>query len=189
MSNDVMRFLRLSERGFSLPELMLTVAIAGTVMAIAMPVMTDVSDSMKLNAASREVEREFQSARLKSVSTNRILRVRLNCPADGYYRTVEYVGSAAVDNATNRCLQTSYPFPAADNDIMTRPNYDGPVRTLPLGATVTSSILEFRPDGTAATVVSNVSTAIATPVTVSVTRKGQTKSITINGAGKIQLQR
>jgi prepilin-type N-terminal cleavage/methylation domain-containing protein len=184
-----MRFLRLSQRGFTLPELMLTVAVAGTIMAIAVPVMTDVSDASKLGAATRELEREFQSARLKAVSSNRILRVRLNCPAAGYYRTIEYVGSSTVDNATHRCLPTAYPGGDADNDVMTRPNYDGPMREMPLGATVSDGILEFHPDGTARTVVSNVSTAIATPVTVTVTRKSKTKSMTINAAGKIQLQR
>ena len=109
-----MRSPRRAERGFSLVELMLTIAFAATVLTIAVPVMTDVSDSSKLNGAAREIEREFQSARLKSVSTNRLLRVRLNCPGTGMYRTVEYVASAAVDAATNRCSDSAYPFPPAD---------------------------------------------------------------------------
>jgi Tfp pilus assembly protein FimT len=182
-----MRRPRSAERGFSLVELMLTIAFAATILTMAVPLMTDVSDSSKLNAAAREIEREFQSARLKSVSANRLLRVRLNCPGTGMYRTVEYVASAAVDDATNRCSDSAYPFPA-DNDIMTRPNCDGPVRMLPLGATVTSSILQFQPDGTAVTVVSNVVTPLTTPITITVTRKGKSKSITVNAAGKIQLQ-
>jgi Tfp pilus assembly protein FimT len=183
-----MRSPRRSERGFSLVELMLVVAFAVTVMTIAVPVMTDVSDSSKLNAAARELERELQSARLKSVSTNRLLRVRLNCPATGMYRTVEYVASPAVDNAANRCSESTYPFPPADKDVMTRPNFDGPVRILPLGATVTGSVLQFHPDGTAVTIVSNVVTAMTTPVTITVTRKGKSKAITVNAAGKVQLQ-
>jgi hypothetical protein len=103
------------------------------------------------------------------------------------YRTVEYVASPAVDDATNRCSDSAYPFPA-DSDVMTRPNFDGPVRLLPLGATVTSSILQFQPDGTAVTIVSDVVTPITVPVTITVTRKGKSKAITVNGAGKIQLQ-
>jgi prepilin-type N-terminal cleavage/methylation domain-containing protein len=182
-----MRSPHSAERGFSLVELMLTVAVAVTLLTIAVPAMTDVSDSSKLNGAAREIERELQSARLKSVSANRLLRVRLNCPGTGMYRTVEYVASPAVDDASNRCSDSAYPFPA-DSDIMTRPNYDGPVRQLPLGATVTTNILQFQPDGTAATIVSNVVTPITTPVTIIVTRKGKTKSITVNAAGKIQLQ-
>jgi prepilin-type N-terminal cleavage/methylation domain-containing protein len=182
-----MRHMRNAPRGFSVVELMLTVAIAATILTIAVPVMTDVSDGSKLSGAAREIEREFQSARLKAVSVNRLLRVRLNCPSTGLYRTVEYVASPAVDAATNRCSASAYPFPA-DGDVMTRPNFDGPVRKLPLGATVTSGILEFHPDGTAVTIVSNVATAIVAPVTITVTRKGKSKAITINGAGKIQLQ-
>lgn len=181
-----MGLLRLSERGFSLTEMMLTVAVAGAIMTVAVPMLGDVSQNAKLTSAARELEREFQSARLKSVTTNRALRVRLNCPTTGYYRTVEFLNNAA-DSATNRCLLSAYPFPA-DADLMTRPNYDGPVRTLPLGATVPSEVMQFQPDGTAYHVVSNVVTEITTPVSISVTRDGKSKAMTINGAGKIQIQ-
>ena len=113
-----------NERGFSLTELMLTVTVAATLLAIGVPVLRDVTEGSKLNGAARELEREFHSARLRAVSANRSLRVRLNCPAAGYYRTVEVLGTAA-DTATNRCLLSAYPFPA-DADLTTRPNYDGP---------------------------------------------------------------
>lgn len=188
-----MRSPRRAERGFSLVELMLTIAFAATVLTIAVPVMTDVSDSSKLNGAAREIEREFQSARLKSVSANRLLRVRLNCPGTGMYRTVEYLATPE-DTRTDRCSDSAsaFPFPPSDNDVMTRPNYDGPVRQLPLDATVTSTvsnILQFQPDGTAVAIVSNVVTPITTtPVTITVTRKGKSRTITVNAAGKIQLQ-
>jgi prepilin-type N-terminal cleavage/methylation domain-containing protein len=181
-----MAFKHLSDRGFSLTELMLTVAVAATLMGIALPVMRDVSESSKLGAATREVERELQAARLKSVTANRILRVRLNCPSTGYYRTVELLSDAR-DTAANRCLQSAYPFPA-DVDLMTRPNYDGPVRVLPAGATIANEVFEFHPDGTAYRVVTNVAQNITAPVTLTVTRYGKSKAMTINGAGKIQIQ-
>ena len=79
-------------------------------------------------------------------------------------------------------------LPAPDADVMTRPNYDGPVRVLPEGATVTSLVLDFRPDGTVANVVSNVPQNIDAPLTVTVTRNSQSRTVTVNGAGKIQLQ-
>ena len=44
----------------------------------------------------------------------------------------------AVDSAANRCLPAAFPFPADDN-LVTRPNYDGPVRTIPGGAAVTTA--------------------------------------------------
>ena len=114
--------------------------------------MKDMTASIKLNEAARMVEREMQDARLKAVSSNRVIRVRLNCPAAGYIRSVEVLGTAA-DTAANRCTTSAYPFPPADTDIMTRPNFDGPVRTLPGGATVTNQVLQFSPDGTAVNVV------------------------------------
>lgn len=181
-----MQFDSRSERGFTLIELLLTVAVAATLLAIGMPVLRDVTEGTKLNAAAREVERELQSARLKAVTSNRSLRVRLNCPAAGYYRTVEVLGTAA-DTLTDRCLMTAYPFPA-DNDVMTRPNFDGPARWLPNQATVTNGTIEFRADGTAHNVVANVAQPLAAPLTVTVTRNGRTKAMTVNGSGKIQLQ-
>jgi Tfp pilus assembly protein FimT len=174
------------QRGFSLTELMMTVAVAMTIMAIAVPVMTDLSATTKLNEAARMIEREFQDARLKSVSTNRALRVRVNCPAVGFVRTVEVLNTAA-DSAANRCFQNAYPFPADDN-LMTRPNYDGPVRPIPNAAAVTTVTYQFQPDGTVLSVVANVTTMMAAEQTVTITRANRSRSVKLNGAGKIQLQ-
>ena len=175
-----------TDRGFSLIELLLTVAVAATLLAIGVPVLRDVNEGSKLAAAAREVERELQSARLRAVTMNRSLRVRLNCPAAGYYRTVEVLVTAA-DNAADRCLLGPYPYPP-DNDVTTRPNNDGPVRVLPDGATVTTAILEFRPDGTSYQVVANVAQTIVAPLTITVTRNSKSKAMTVNGTGKIQYQ-
>jgi prepilin-type N-terminal cleavage/methylation domain-containing protein len=182
-----MSAIRRSQRGFSLVELMMVIAIAGTLMAVSVPALMDLSESSKLNTASRAVERELQSARLKAVSTNRLLRVRLNCPAEGYFRTVEVLGSS-LDSDSNRCLLTAYPFPAADTELATRPNHDGPLRILGEGATVTTAVIEFRPDGTAAEVVSDVAQNIGTSVSITVTRREKSRTVSINGAGRVQLQ-
>lgn len=178
---------RSTANGFTLVELLLVVALVGTMAAVALPVMKDMTASIKLNDAARMVVGELQDARIKAVSTNRVFRVRLNCPAVGYIRRVEFLATA-VDTAANRCLESAYPFPAADNDVMTRPNYDGPVRMLPTGATVTSTIVQFAPDGTANEVVGGVAQAIATTLTVTITRESKSRSVTINAIGKIQLQ-
>ena len=178
-----------ASRGFSLIELMVVVAFAGTLMAIALPILGDITQAAKLSEAVRGVERELQGARLRAVNSNRALRVRLNCPSAGFFRTVEVIGGgAAADVAANRCDLGPYPFPAADTDLMTRPNSDGPLRLLPLGATVTTTVFEFQPDGTTSIVVGGVAQAIAAPVTITITRSGKSKLVTINGAGKIQLQ-
>lgn len=175
------------DRGFTLTDLMITVAIFTTLAAVSVPMASNMTADIKLSEAARAVEGELQYARLRAVSSNRVLRVRMNCPAAGSLRTVEYLNAAA-DTATNRCSDSVYPYPAADDDVVTRPNYDGPVRTLPEFATVGTYIIEFHPNGTAMNVVANVATAITTPISITVTRKSRTRTITINGAGKIQYQ-
>jgi prepilin-type N-terminal cleavage/methylation domain-containing protein len=182
-----MLLLSRNDRGFTVSEMMLVVALIGTLSVIALPVMKDMTATIKLNEAARLVEREMQDARLKAVSSNRVIRVRLNCPTAGYIRSVEVLGTAA-DTASNRCMTTAYPFPPADDDIMTRPNFDGPVRTLPNSATVTNQVLQFSPDGTAVTVINGVPTTIATPETVTISRNGKSRTVTVNNAGKVQLQ-
>jgi prepilin-type N-terminal cleavage/methylation domain-containing protein len=47
------------QRGFSLTELVIVVAMAGTLMAVAVPLSGDLVAAMKLNEASRLIEREF----------------------------------------------------------------------------------------------------------------------------------
>jgi len=167
--------------------MLMVVSMIAVLAVMALPVMKDMTASIKLNEAARLVEREMQDARLKAVNSNRVIRVRLNCPTVGYIRSVEVLGTGA-DTATNRCMTSAYPFPPADNDIGTRPNFDGPVRVLPLAATVSNQILQFSPDGTAAEVINGVVTPIATPVTVTITRDTKSKTVTVNNAGKIQLQ-
>jgi len=175
------------DRGFTVVEMLMVVAMIAVLAAIGLPVMKDMTESIKLNQAARLVEREMQDARLKAVSSNRVIRVRMNCPATGYIRSVEVLGTAA-DNATNRCSTTAYPFPAPDDDIMTRPNFDGPVRTLPLDATVSSVVLQFSPDGSAMSVINGVPTVLAAPLSVTISRHGKSRTATVNNVGKVQLQ-
>ena len=165
----------------------MVVSMIAVLAVIALPFMKDTTASIKLNEAARMVEREMQDARLKAVSSNRVIRVRLNCPATGYIRSVEVLSSPD-DDAQDRCMTTRFPFPPADTDIMTRPNFDGPPRVLPSGATIGNQVLQFSPDGTAAQVISGAVTTIATPVTITITRESKSKTVTVNNAGKIQLQ-
>lgn len=161
-------------------------AVMVTLAAMAVPVYGDLAQSSRLNAATRDVERELQGARLKAVSSNRSLRVRLNCPAAGQYRTVEVLGAGA-DGATNRCSDVSYPFPPADQDPFTRPNLDGPVRRVDLETALSSAVIEFRSNGTAWD-ASTGSAQLLNTLDITVTRRGRTRTVNINGMGRIHLQ-
>lgn len=176
------------DRGFSLIELLAVMAFAAIIFAMAVPSLRRQLDSMRLGEATRTVERELQSARLRAVTSNRRLRVRPNCPAAGSLRMVEVLGTAA-DTAANRCAYTAYPYPPPDTDPVTVPNLDGPIRPIPWGATVTNTTIEFRPDGTAWS-VDGTGTAQAIPAAgtqLTVTRNMQTKAISVNALGKIAI--
>jgi prepilin-type N-terminal cleavage/methylation domain-containing protein len=181
--------------GFTLLELMVTVALVGIISAMAVPLMTNATNSMKLGQAAREVEREMQTARLKAVSTNQPLRIRFDCPATGQYRMVELIGTpsipAAADVAADRCTLASYPYPAGDNDPITRPNNDGPLRRIDASVSFqTATTVEFWPDGTAHTNSANSNPwppIAGTGTNIILVRNGKTKTILVNGIGKVQL--
>ena len=183
-----------SESGFSLVDLLITVAVFAVVAAGAVPVFTNMTEGLKLSQGLREVEREMQTARLRAVTSNRPIRMRFNCPVSGEYRMVELIGTpavpAAVDVSLDRCKETSYPT-GGDGNPLTRPNQDGPPKRLPsvvsFGA---ASTLEFWPDGsvhkddgtgTPWKVVPSTGTAIT------LTKGSQVKTISVNGLGKITL--
>jgi hypothetical protein len=176
---------------------MVTAALIAIVGAMAVPIMTNVAGSIKLGTATRDVERELQTARLTAVSSNQPMRFRFDCPAAGQYRLVELVGTpgvpAAADNAANRCALSTYPYPGdADKNPLTRPNHDGPLRRLDASVSFSGvTTIEFWPDGTAHTnsAGTNPWPAIAgSGTTVTLVRSGKTKTILVNGVGKIQVQ-
>jgi len=186
-----------SAAGFTLIDVICTIAVLGILAGIAVPAFQNLTEGYKLGQTIREVERELQTARLKSVTSNRPIRVRFNCPAAGEYRAVELVGTptvpAAADSAANRCQETTYPTPAGDNNPLTRPNHDGPVRRLPTGITFSAAnTLEFWPDGTVheqqgATLPWPVVVAAGSSITLA--KGAVTKRIDVNGVGKITLIR
>ena len=186
---------RLRHSGFSLIEVLFVVALVGIVSVIGMPLLGQMAGSIDLGEAARQVERELQSARITAVSANQPMRVQFNCPDVRQYRMVELIGTPTVPNAADgtigRCSTSTYPFPAPDNNPITRPNNDGPLRTLGDQVTFTTfTTIEFWPDGTAHTNTGGINPwpPIAAPGTnIILTRGTKTKTILVNGVGKIQL--
>ena len=183
-----------SPRGFSFIDVICVIAVFTILAGMSVPLFQNVTEGYKLGQSLRDVERELQTARLKSVTTNRPLRVRFNCPAAGQYRTVELIGTASIpapeDTATTRCQESTYPSPAADSNPLTRPNHDGPVRRLPAGITFgTAATLEFWPDGSVhkddGSLPWSVVDAAGTSITV--VKGTLTRKIDVNGIGKIAI--
>jgi Tfp pilus assembly protein FimT len=185
-----------SDAGFTLVDMIVVMVLFATLSAMAIPVMQDFNGAIVLGSAQRMVASELQQARMKAVTTNRVMRVRFNCPAANQFRSVELIGTSSIpvaqDIASNRCTESIYPFPAADLNPVTLPNQDGPIRRLDpkvsLGAVQT---IEFRPSGMAYSV--NADGTSTTPldgagVSLSVTKGSKTKTVTVNALGKIQAQ-
>ena len=192
-----MRRLVQRNHGFTLLELLLSVAIIGIIAGIGVPLMNKAAENIKLGEAAREVERELQTARMTAVSANQPMRFRFDCPVAGAYRITELIGTpsipAAADGAANRCALANYPYPGdADRNPLTRPNKDGPVRYLDPKVTFTASItIEFWPDGTAHTNTGGVNPwpgIAAAGATITLTKGTLTKNIVVNGVGKVQIQ-
>ena len=185
-----MKKMSAGRAGFSLVELLAVISIIAILAAIAIPSIL-VTDDTRARQAMREVEREMQTARLKAVTTNRPIQVRLNCPGAGMYRMVEG-GTTWPDSG--RCSETAYPFPApadAAYQMPPKPRYDGPIRYLDPNIVLSSGnpnlIVQFMPDGRTATVVNGVAQLIDT-VQVGVTCRTKTRTVEINGIGRIQIQ-
>jgi type II secretory pathway pseudopilin PulG len=177
--------------------MLVVIMVLGILFAMTVPTMVSTLDSLRLGQAAREVEREIHMAKSRAVSKARAIRIRFNCPMAGQYRITELIGTPSVpvaaDTAANRCNELVYPFPAPDNNPVTLPNLDGPVRYLPEDISfVAPQTIEFWPDGTA-----HYSTGATLPWTlVPVTGiniavidddNGKTATISVNGLGKILL--
>lgn len=164
--------------------------------AMAIPAIKDFGDAVALGQAQRMVASELQQARMMSVTTNRVMRVRFNCPANKQFRMVELIGTSSIpspeDTAANRCNSINYPYPASDNNPVTLPNHDGPVRLIDTRVSFGDvQTIEFRPTGMAYSVNADGTASVplaGNGIALTVTKGNSTKTITVNALGKITAQ-
>jgi Tfp pilus assembly protein FimT len=169
-------------------ELVLVMAGIVTMSAFVVPSISNVTASIRARDAGRTVERQLQTARMKAVSHSRAFRVRFNCPVSGQMRMLELTGVDATDTASNRCDPAAFPSPGPNDMLRSTPSLDAPVVYLPDGTTVTGAALEFEfgPKGSVHKVSGGTVSAITAPLVLTVTLKGRSNTVTINGLGRIR---
>ena len=176
--------------------MVVVMTLIAIIAAMSVPVIQDFGNAVALGQAQRTVASELQQARMMSVTTNRVMRVRFNCPANQQFRMVELIGTSAIpsaqDTAANRCSSADYPYPPSDHNPVTLPNHDGPVRRIDTRVSFGNvQTIEFRPSGMAYSV--NTDGTAGPPlagdgIALTVTKGQDVKTVTVNALGKITAQ-
>ena len=161
------------------------VAIMAILAGVAVPQVGSAMRLYALNGSTRAVAAAIRGARYTAVSKNRTVRVRFNCPAAGQYRVVEFVSSAAVDSAADRCSEQAYPYP--DPDAAAAPNVDGPIVRLSTDAQFTAvQDIQFDTAGRASRLTGCPACATAAaPAAVTIGNGHETRTLTVTASGQV----
>ena len=158
----------LQERGYTLLEILVVMAMIGIVSAIAVPVFIESSARNNIWTASERVGALIRQTRLKAISQNTAYRVHFACPVAGNIRAIAMTGDPAVDDDPGRCGLSM----DGDTDVM----------ALPAAVTYDSSDAEYL-HVTARGVFTAEGAAI--PLTISVNHAASTRTLTVSATGQI----
>jgi prepilin-type N-terminal cleavage/methylation domain-containing protein len=173
------------QSGFSLIELLIVVAVGMIVLGMAVPAVVEATRQASLNTSVQSVAAAIRGARYTAVSKNRTVRVRFNCPAANQFRVIEVTGNAGIDQAADRCSETTYPYP--DPDPAVAPNIDG--QMVRLGANSQFGAAQDVQIDTSGRVtrLTGCPTCVssAAPATISIANGSETRTITVNASGQV----
>lgn len=154
-----------SERGFTLFELLIAVALFAILSAVALPVFMESSARNSLWTASETIGSQIRQARLKAITRNTRFRVRFDCPAIGQFRVLVVTGNPAIDDAVDRCSATR--------------QFDSGVFAMPLSVGFGAvNTLEVSGRGV-------FTSAGAIPQTITVTYGTRSRTLTVSATGQI----
>ena len=85
----VIKTQRKKEAGFTLAELMVTIAVIAVMTSIAIPAFISWMPGMRLNGAARQVMGDLMGARMNAVKQNNEFKIFFNSPAANQYQILD----------------------------------------------------------------------------------------------------
>jgi prepilin-type N-terminal cleavage/methylation domain-containing protein len=157
-----------SNRGFTVLELLMVVAVIGVLAAFAIPAMNNALQRNRVFTTSELVAAQIRETRLSALTRNSTFRVNLGCFGGRAMRMLSVTGDSSIDDAANRCG-------------MTRPN-DGPPVYFPEGVQINgpSPVLEINNRGQVTPLAGTM------PATISVSYGSHTRTVVVTGTGRVQ---
>ena len=123
---------RKKQRGFTLVELLVTVALVGGMLIIGSPVMLRQLAHLRLTRATRDISVELQAARLKAIAKNVPYRLSFTLntyPTADTFRLQQYTGGTWQDDTDRieRTLPATVDITSPGSDFQTefKPNGTG----------------------------------------------------------------
>jgi len=114
MSNHI----RKGERGITLIEILLVIALIGILTATAVPQFQAISQNLNLRAVARELYGHFQQAKMEAIKRNAIVAIRFESAAtDGYLLYVDRNANGAVDHGEEVLTRVVLPNSVKLSDI------------------------------------------------------------------------
>ena len=94
--------IRMRERGFTITELMIVVAIMGGLTAVATPSISRWLTSIRMESATREVASTLQLARVKAITQNTSIRINFDTAANVYQMQQRNSANLAIWNNVDK---------------------------------------------------------------------------------------
>ena len=158
-----------SNRGFTLFELLIVLAMIGIISAIAIPTLSTSTERNAVWTASEQIGSQLRQARLKAVTRNTPFRLVFDCPAVGNYRVL--VVDDTIDD-DDRCDQTI--------------EFDSGVYNLPANVSYTEDLPALQVNGRGVYSVIGVGDL---PLTITVQfRDTHARSLTVSLTGQISFE-
>lgn len=162
-----------SEKGFSLIELLITIAIASSLSVIAILYIPGIVDSYRVRGAARQIYSDMQMARLGAIKGGRNWAVCFS-PGNTNFTSYSIRNTPGTDN--NLCTPDD-PSTGAAPFYRKDVNLSGDYSTLTFDENFTGTNVEFNPNGTASS------------GNVTITKGSRTITVTVNGnTGNIRMQ-